>query len=96
VSPVARAPPAGKNTVVDRKLKKAIDSRYTEEPAVAPARDGSPEPQPPSPVSPEIGPTTLDVIVSPFGPLYESTSRKTLFYLLATLNAAYSDDYDFR
>ncbi|KAI8929697.1 Maf1 regulator-domain-containing protein [Entophlyctis helioformis] len=32
--------------------------------------------------------------VSPFGPLSQPTSRKTLFYLLATLNAAYPD-YDF-
>ncbi|KAJ3113026.1 RNA polymerase III-inhibiting protein maf1, partial [Nowakowskiella sp. JEL0407] len=34
------------------------------------------------------------IAVSPFGPLSESTSRKTLFYLLATLNAAFPD-YDF-
>ncbi|KAI9024760.1 Maf1 regulator-domain-containing protein [Hyaloraphidium curvatum] len=84
-----------KSTNIDRKLKKAIDSRYTEDMTPATAREGSPDPHPPSPVSPEIGPTSLDVIVSPFGPLYESTSRKTLFYLLATLNAAYSNDYDF-
>ncbi|KAI9206518.1 repressor of RNA polymerase III transcription Maf1, partial [Polychytrium aggregatum] len=31
---------------------------------------------------------------SPFGPLSQPTSRKTLFYLLATLNAAFPD-YDF-
>ncbi|KAI9343123.1 Maf1 regulator-domain-containing protein [Obelidium mucronatum] len=31
---------------------------------------------------------------SPFGPLAQITSRKTLFYLLATLNAAFPD-YDF-
>jgi len=32
--------------------------------------------------------------VSPFGPLSASASRKTFFYLIATLNAAYVD-YDF-
>lgn len=34
-------------------------------------------------------------IVSPFGPLDQHASRKTLFYLIATLNASFSD-YDFR
>ncbi|KAL1916973.1 uncharacterized protein VTP21DRAFT_5170 [Calcarisporiella thermophila] len=33
-------------------------------------------------------------IVSPFGPMNEANSRKTLFYLIATLNAAYPD-HDF-
>jgi hypothetical protein len=33
-------------------------------------------------------------VVSPFGPLDKAASRKTLFYLLATLNAAFPD-YDF-
>ncbi|KAJ3069904.1 RNA polymerase III-inhibiting protein maf1, partial [Quaeritorhiza haematococci] len=32
--------------------------------------------------------------LSPFGPLSDPTSRKTMFYLLATLNAAFPD-YDF-
>ncbi|KAL2914780.1 RNA polymerase III-inhibiting protein maf1 [Polyrhizophydium stewartii] len=32
--------------------------------------------------------------ISPFGPLSQPASRKTLFFLLATLNAAYPD-YDF-
>ncbi|KAI8897857.1 Maf1 regulator-domain-containing protein [Globomyces pollinis-pini] len=38
----------------------------------------------------------LDVLSprSPFGPLSQMTSRKTLFYLLGTLNAVYPD-YDF-
>lgn len=34
-------------------------------------------------------------IVSPFGPLDQHASRKTLFYLIATLNASFPD-YDFR
>ncbi|KAL1920438.1 uncharacterized protein VTP21DRAFT_815 [Calcarisporiella thermophila] len=33
-------------------------------------------------------------IVSPFGPMNEASSRKTLFFLIATLNAAFPD-YDF-
>lgn len=98
-SPSAPAPPSvppGKQTGVDRKLKKVIDSRYTEEPAQPQPHEGSPDLlPPPSPVSPELGPSPLETIVSPFGPLYESTSRKTLVYLLGTLNASY-DDYDFR
>ncbi|KAJ3316339.1 RNA polymerase III-inhibiting protein maf1 [Blyttiomyces sp. JEL0837] len=39
-------------------------------------------------------PGTTPTIVSPFGPLTQPTSRKTLFYLLATLNSAFPD-YDF-
>ena len=35
------------------------------------------------------------IVGSPFGPLNQATSRKTLFFLLATLNAAFPD-YDFR
>ncbi|TPX48089.1 hypothetical protein SeMB42_g02390 [Synchytrium endobioticum] len=34
------------------------------------------------------------IVGSPFGPLSQATSRKTLFFLLATLNAAFPD-YDF-
>ena len=33
--------------------------------------------------------------VSPFGPLTQHASRKTLYYLIATLNASFPD-YDFR
>lgn len=40
-----------------------------------------------------VSPDELQVI-SPFGRLTESTPRKTFFYLLATLNAAFPD-YDF-
>jgi len=29
------------------------------------------------------------------GPLYDTISRKTLFYLIATLNSAFQPDYDF-
>ena len=29
------------------------------------------------------------------GPLCDTTSRKTLFYLIATLNASFQPDYDF-
>jgi hypothetical protein len=32
---------------------------------------------------------------SPFGPLNQPSSRRTLFYLIATLNASFPD-YDFR
>jgi len=33
--------------------------------------------------------------ISPFGPLTQPTSRKTLYHLIATLNACFPD-YDFR
>lgn len=41
----------------------------------------------------ENQPSSLETVKSPFGP-FEQTSRKTLVYLLATLNAAFPD-YDF-
>ena len=34
-------------------------------------------------------------IVSPFGPLTQNASRKTLYYLISTLNSSFPD-YDFR
>ncbi|EGF80422.1 hypothetical protein BATDEDRAFT_35104 [Batrachochytrium dendrobatidis JAM81] len=68
-----------KNTGEDKKLKHHIESKYSEE-----ANLGSPD----ASMSPILTP------VSPYGPLAQLTSRKTLFYLLATLNAAYPD-YDF-
>lgn len=41
----------------------------------------------------DYGPSDMP-IVSPFGPLDNQASRKTLFYLISTLNASYPD-YDF-
>jgi len=62
-----------------------LDNKYQE---------GSPEPGTgkDSISSPE--PTGLSTLVSPFGPLNENASRKTFFYLLSTLNAAFPD-YEF-
>ncbi|KAJ2726701.1 RNA polymerase III-inhibiting protein maf1 [Coemansia sp. Benny D115] len=40
------------------------------------------------------GQSFITTTFSPFGPLTESASRKTLFYLIATLNASFPD-YDF-
>eukprot|EP01098_Paradermamoeba_levis_P003748 TRINITY_DN1666_c0_g3_i1.p1 TRINITY_DN1666_c0_g3~~TRINITY_DN1666_c0_g3_i1.p1 ORF type:complete len:248 (+),score=61.97 TRINITY_DN1666_c0_g3_i1:71-745(+) len=40
------------------------------------------------------GAQSLEEVVSPFGPLTDGSSRKTFFYLVGTLNAAFPD-YDF-
>ncbi|KAH6581554.1 hypothetical protein BASA60_002386 [Batrachochytrium salamandrivorans] len=69
-----------KNTCDDKKLKIHIESKYDDSANLA---------SPDASISPLLTP------ISPFGPLSQPTSRKTLFYLLATLNAAYPD-YDFR
>ncbi|KAJ3104202.1 RNA polymerase III-inhibiting protein maf1 [Phlyctochytrium planicorne] len=68
-----------KNTSDDRKLKMHIEHKKYDELEVG---------------SPEHGSFSLRSPVSPFGPLAQPTSKKTLFYLLATLNAAFPD-YDF-
>ncbi|KAJ3215006.1 RNA polymerase III-inhibiting protein maf1 [Dinochytrium kinnereticum] len=68
-----------KNTSDDKKLKQHIEHKKYDELEVG---------------SPDGHAFSLRSPVSPFGPLGQPTSRKTLFYLLATLNAAFPD-YDF-
>jgi hypothetical protein len=70
-----------KNTGDDKKLKVHLDSKYDEDFPLIQAS-----------TSPGVLGTSLSK--SPFGPFEQTTSRKTLFYLLATLNAAFPD-YDF-
>eukprot|EP00842_Homolaphlyctis_polyrhiza_P004205 jgi/Hompol1/4786/HPOL_003881-RA len=93
---------ASKNTGEDKKLKHHIESKYDSDDLANSNNNGSGNGNgnggaggnsaslnPPDMLcSPLLSP------VSPFGPLAQPTSRKTLFYLLATLNAAYPD-YDF-
>ncbi|KAI8814717.1 Maf1 regulator-domain-containing protein [Cladochytrium replicatum] len=70
-----------KNSGDDRKLRNHLETKYLEVGDELSASLGT---------SPEMALSPS----SPFGPLSQSTSRKTMFYLLATLNAAYPD-YDF-
>ncbi|KAJ3099771.1 RNA polymerase III-inhibiting protein maf1 [Phlyctochytrium bullatum] len=69
-----------KNTQDDKKLKQHIEHKKYDDTLEA--------------GSPDAISFSLRSPVSPFGPLSQPTSRKTLFYLLATLNAAFPD-YDF-
>ncbi|KAJ1736417.1 RNA polymerase III-inhibiting protein maf1 [Coemansia sp. Benny D160-2] len=64
----------------DKKLYRYLENKYQED--LEEAKTLSPEQ------------SSLTNIVSPFGPLTQSASRKTLFYLIATLNASFPD-YDF-
>ncbi|KAJ2472985.1 RNA polymerase III-inhibiting protein maf1 [Coemansia sp. RSA 2322] len=64
----------------DKKLYRYLENKYQED--LEEAKNLSPEQ------------SSLTNIVSPFGPLTQSASRKTLFYLIATLNASFPD-YDF-
>ncbi|KAI8318071.1 Maf1 regulator, partial [Martensiomyces pterosporus] len=64
----------------DKKLYRYLENKYQED--LEEAKSLSPEQ------------SSLTNIVSPFGPLTQSASRKTLFYLIATLNASFPD-YDF-
>ncbi|OMJ20042.1 Repressor of RNA polymerase III transcription maf1 [Smittium culicis] len=66
---------------VDKKLYRYLESKYSED--VFEAKSLSPEQ------------SYINTVYSPFGPLSELSSRKILFYLIATLNASFSD-YDFR
>ncbi|KAJ1676030.1 RNA polymerase III-inhibiting protein maf1 [Spiromyces aspiralis] len=68
-----------KSAGADKKLYKYLEQRYHED-----AEEAQ--------LSPEFSP--LNGMISPFGPLSNSASRKTLFYLIATLNASFPD-YDF-
>lgn len=76
---LARPSILGKSAGADKKLFKQLESKYSFDIAN-------------SSFSPED--RQLNNLVSPFGPLDQAASRKTLFYLLATLNAAFPD-YDF-
>ncbi|KAJ1540343.1 RNA polymerase III-inhibiting protein maf1, partial [Cladochytrium tenue] len=69
-----------KSTNEDKKLRQHIDAKYDEEAAL----NASLEPGSGSYLSP----------VSPFGPMSQPTPRKTLLYLVGTLNSAFPD-YDF-
>ncbi|ORY02108.1 repressor of RNA polymerase III transcription MAF1 [Basidiobolus meristosporus CBS 931.73] len=62
----------------DKKLFKQLESRHQEE---LTAYSLSPE-------------QNFHLIISPFGPLDQLSSRKTLFYLISTLNASFPD-YEF-
>ncbi|KAM3588980.1 RNA polymerase III-inhibiting protein maf1 [Umbelopsis sp. WA50703] len=68
-----------KSAGADKKLFKQLESKYSFDIA---SSSFSPEDR------------HISNVVSPFGPLDKAASRKTLFYLLATLNAAFPD-YDF-
>jgi hypothetical protein len=69
----------GKSAGADKKLFKQLESKYSFDIS---SSSFSPDDR------------HLNNVVSPFGPLDQAASRKTLFYLLATLNAAFPD-YDF-
>ncbi|KAJ1929320.1 RNA polymerase III-inhibiting protein maf1 [Tieghemiomyces parasiticus] len=69
-----------KSVAADKKLYKFFENKFQED--LLEAASLSPE-------------QSLSHIISPFGPLTESSSRKVLFYLIATLNASFPD-YDFR
>ncbi|KAF7728909.1 RNA polymerase III-inhibiting protein maf1 [Apophysomyces ossiformis] len=66
----------GKSAGSDKKLFKQLESKYNVD-----LSSGS--------LSPD---EQLQIIVSPFGRLDQSAPRKTFFYLLATLNAAFPDN----
>ncbi|KAI9323557.1 repressor of RNA polymerase III transcription MAF1-like protein [Dichotomocladium elegans] len=66
----------------DKKLYKLLENKYGNHHPMVDLVAGS------------ISPDNEFTVISPFGRLDEATPRKTFFYLLATLNAAYPD-YDF-
>ena len=89
----------GKAAGADKKLKKIINSKYQPDSASShPGPLSPPSFSPPhffsfSPSKSTLSPLQ-DPILSPFGPMSQSTSRKTFYYLIATLNVAFPD-YDF-
>jgi hypothetical protein len=69
----------GKAAGADKKLYKQIEIKY--DPSNSPPdEDGAG--------------SSFRNIISPFGPLDQPASRRTLFYLIGTLNASFPD-YDF-
>lgn len=70
----------GKAAGADKKLYKQIENRYDQSNSPPDNEDGS------------AG--SFRNIISPFGPLDQPASRRTLFYLIGTLNASFPD-YDF-
>ncbi|KAJ2368080.1 RNA polymerase III-inhibiting protein maf1, partial [Coemansia sp. RSA 2607] len=64
----------------DKKLYRYLEQKYQED--LEEAKELSPQQ------------SSITNKFSPFGPLTESASRKTLFYLIATLNASFPD-YEF-
>ncbi|RKP07612.1 repressor of RNA polymerase III transcription MAF1 [Thamnocephalis sphaerospora] len=79
----------------DRKLLKFIEHKYDANALDAHSLSPGPEPHLPGVDAWSLSPVSRDLIVSPFGPLSQPSSRRTLFYLIATLNASFPD-YDFR
>ncbi|KAF8985878.1 RNA polymerase III-inhibiting protein maf1 [Entomortierella lignicola] len=63
----------------DKKLYKQLENKYPSVGAMSPPDDDA---------------FNIRNIVSPFGPMDQSASRKTLFYLIGILNASFPD-YDF-
>lgn len=70
----------GKAAGADKKLYKQIEIKYDPSNSPPDSADG------PS--------SSFRNIISPFGPLDQPASRRTLFYLIGTLNASFPD-YDF-
>ncbi|KAF9909609.1 RNA polymerase III-inhibiting protein maf1 [Linnemannia zychae] len=66
----------------DKKLYKQIEIKY------------DPSNSPPDSTDPSGASSSFRNIISPFGPLDQPASRRTLFYLIGTLNASFPD-YDF-
>lgn len=72
----------GKAAGADKRLYKHLENKYD---PTAPNNMLSP---------PEDDGFSIRNIISPFGPMDQPASRKTLFYLIGTLNASFPD-YDF-
>ncbi|KAJ3014881.1 UNVERIFIED_CONTAM: RNA polymerase III-inhibiting protein maf1 [Siphonaria sp. JEL0065] len=92
-----------KSTGDDKKLKMHIDEKYEDDDALLASSPVNHHQNIYSSSNPNNTNTFLTTPLStsfshspssPFGPLAQISSRKTLFYLLATLNAAFPD-YDF-
>lgn len=74
------SPSPGKSAGTDKKLFKQLETRYSMDLSVSQS---------------SISPEDHFHMGSPFGPMDQASSRKTLFYLISTLNASFPD-YDFR
>lgn len=90
---VSHSRKAGKTVGSDKKLYKSIENELTK---LTPNSKSPINSYSKSPGSHLSTSGSFDHIsVSPFGPLSQSSSRKTMVHLIATLNASYID-YDFR
>jgi hypothetical protein len=72
--------PSGKAAGADKKLFKQLENKY--------------DPTSNSNILSPPEDDSIRNIISPFGPMDQPASRKTLFYLIGTLNASFPD-YDF-